>query len=72
MITVDNVDKTVDKIERCPYCGQPVRNIEVIPEIDRGEVVCVVGNKREIAALMNKGEFEDFCRIWHKVQDDLT
>ena len=46
-------------------------NAEVIPEIDQGEVVCVVGNKREIAALMDKGEFEDFCRIWHEVQDDF-
>ena len=58
------------KIRFCPYCGKSMR-IEPKPNIDRGETVCVVGNKREIAALMDEGEFDEFCRIWREIQDDM-
>lgn len=37
--------------------------LSIKPKIDNGEIVEVVGNKRQIAALMDKHEFEDFCRI---------
>lgn len=45
--------------------------LSIKPKIDNGEIVEVVGNKRQIAALMDKHEFEDFCRIWQEVQDDF-
>lgn len=57
--------------EQCPYCGNLISAVKPVPEIDNGESVCVVGNKREIASLMNKTEFEDFCRIWQETQKEF-
>lgn len=45
------------------------QKIEVRPKIDRGEIVEIVGNKRQIAALMNEFEFKEFCEIWKDLQE---
>lgn len=53
----------------CPYCGE--RLSEPKPEIDHGEVVSIVGNKEEIASLMDENEFNEFCKIWREKQKNF-
>ena len=43
--------------------------LSIKPKIDNGEIVEVVGNKRQIAALMNEFEFKEFCEIWKDLQE---
>ena len=72
---IENADLTQEEIaERVGVDAVTIsrwKNGTRIPKIDNGEIVEVVGNKRQIAALMDKHEFEDFCRIWQEVQDDF-
>ena len=46
----------------------PSVNIEVVcvPQIEENAIISV-SNKEEIAALMNREEFEEFCKIWEKI-----
>lgn len=40
-----------------------------VPEVEH-DVVIQVGNKEEIARLMNYSEFQEFCRIWEEVHNE--
>lgn len=54
------------------YVGEaPTVNIELLcmPQYEHDAVI-KIENKEEIAALMEKSEFEEFCRIWEKIHDD--
>lgn len=54
------------------YVGEaPTVNIELscMPQYEH-EAAIKVGNKEEIAALMEKSEFEEFCRIWEKIHGE--
>ena len=46
----------------------PSVNIEVVcvPQIEENAIMSV-SNKEGIAALMNREEFEEFCKIWEKI-----
>ena len=46
----------------------PSVNIEVVcvPKIEENAIISV-SNKEEIASLMNREEFEEFCKIWEKI-----
>ncbi len=46
----------------------PSVNIEVVcvPQIEENAIINV-SNKEEIAALMDREEFEEFCKIWEKI-----
>ena len=59
------------------YRGYELRHyVDEVPSVDI-EIDCVskieetasisVSNKEEIAALMDKDEFEEFCKIWEKI-----
>lgn len=43
-------------------------NIEIVcvPQIKETSIISV-SNKEEIAALMDREEFEEFCKIWEKI-----
>lgn len=71
-VTID--DKTI----RCR--GYELRHyVDEIPSVDI-EIYCVpqieetasisVSNKEEIASLMDKDEFEEFCRVWEEIHDE--
>lgn len=40
-----------------------------VPEVEH-DVVIQISNKEEIARLMDKTEFEDFCNIWKEVYNE--
>lgn len=46
-------------------------NIEVVcvPKIEDNAIISV-SNKEEIAALMGREEFDEFCEIWKEVHDN--
>ena len=46
----------------------PSVNIEVVcvPQIEENATV-KISNKEEIAAFMDREEFEEFCKIWEKI-----
>ena len=46
----------------------PSVNIEVVcvPKIEENAIISV-SNKEEIASLMEREEFEEFCKIWEKI-----
>ena len=43
-------------------------NIEIVcvPQIEETSIISV-SNKEEIASLMDREEFEEFCKIWEKI-----
>ena len=45
-------------------------NIEVVcvPQIEENAIISV-SNKEEIATLMDKSEFEEFCKIWERINN---
>lgn len=49
----------------------PSVNIEVVcvPQIEENATV-KISNKEEIAMLMDKEEFDEFCKIWKEVHDN--
>ena len=49
----------------------PSVNIEVVcvPQIEENAIISV-SNKEEIAALMGREEFDEFCEIWKEVHDN--
>lgn len=53
----------VDKVPRL------LLELPVIPKIKDEIVLAQVGNKEEIARLMDKTEFEKFCEIWEEVHN---
>ena len=48
----------------------PSVNIEIIcvPQIEETSIISV-SNKEEIAALMNREEFEEFCKLWENINE---
>lgn len=54
------------------YVGSlPTVELDLIvsPKVEH-DVVIQVGNKEEIARLMNFNEFNEFCRIWDEVHNE--
>lgn len=49
----------------------PSVDIEIccVPQIEENAIVNV-SNKEEIAMLMDKEEFDEFCKIWKEVHDN--
>ena len=49
----------------------PSVDIEIccVPQIEENAIISV-SNKEEIAALMNREEFEEFCEIWKETHDN--
>ena len=71
-VTID--DKTIKcrGFEIRHYVDElPSVNIEVVcvPQIEENAIISV-SNKEEIAALMNREEFEEFCEIWKEAHDN--
>lgn len=57
-------------LEHFMDCVPSVRlEICVSPQIE-DNVKIKVGNKEEIAGLMSKREFEEFCEIWGRLHDE--
>lgn len=42
--------------------------INCVPQIEENATINV-SNKEEIAALMDKNEYEEFCKIWEKINN---
>ena len=42
--------------------------IDCVPQIEETAIINV-SNKEEIAALMDKSEFEEFCKIWERINE---
>lgn len=50
----------------------PRLNIDIqidAPDIENVEAEIKIANKEEIAALMDKDEFEEFCKIWERINN---
>ena len=68
-VTIDDKRVLCRGFELRHYVGEvPSVEIEVIcvPQIEENATISV-SNKEEIAALMDKNEFEEFCKIWEKI-----
>lgn len=51
------------------------RVVMTIPAITKAKEECVdleIANKEEIAKLMDKKEFEEFCEIWKRLHDETN
>ena len=71
-VTID--DKTIKcrGYELRHYVGEvPSVDIEIVcvPQIEENTTV-KISNKEEIAMLMDKEEFNEFCEIWKEVHDN--
>ena len=71
-VTID--DKPIKCIgyELRHYVGEaPSVDIEIycVPQIEENSTV-KISNKEEIAMLMDKEEFNEFCEIWKEVHDN--
>ena len=69
MVTIDNNPIRCRGYELRHYVDEVTSvNIEVIcvPQIEENAIISV-SNKEEIAALMDREEFEEFCKIWERV-----
>ena len=42
--------------------------INCVPQIEETAIISV-SNKEEIAALMDRKEFEEFCKIWERINN---
>lgn len=47
-----------------------ILELPVIPEIKDKTVLLQIGNREEIARLMDKTEFTKFCEIWNEIHKD--
>lgn len=56
------------RIDEVPYLEM---EMPIIPQIKDKAVVVNVANKEEIARLMDKDEFDEFCEIWKEVRDEM-
>lgn len=45
--------------------------LPIIPNIKDTMVQMEISNKEEIARLMDKKEFDEFCEIWKEVHDEM-
>ena len=69
IVTIDDKPIKCRGFEIKHYVGEfPCVNIEVVcvPHIEENAIINVY-NKEEIAALMGREEFEEFCKIWEKI-----
>ena len=68
-VTIDYKPIKCRGFELRHYVGEvPSVNIEVVcvPQIEETSIISV-SNKEEIAMLMDKEEFNEFCEIWKEV-----
>ena len=68
-VTIDDKPIKCTGYELRHYVGEvPSVDIEIgcVPQIEENAIV-KVSNKEEIAALMEREEFEEFCKIWEKI-----
>ena len=71
-VTVDDKPIKCTGYELKHYvCEFPSVNIEVacVQQIEENAIISV-SNKEEIAMLMDKEEFNEFCEIWKEVHDN--
>ena len=69
IVTIDDKPIKCRGFELKHYVDEfPSANIEVVcvPQIEENAIISV-SNKEEIAALMEREEFEEFCKIWEKI-----
>lgn len=70
-VTIDDKSIQCRGYELRHYVDEvPSVEIEIacVPQIEETATISV-SNKEEIAALMDKSEFEEFCKIWEKMHD---
>ena len=68
-VTIDDKPIKCRGFEIKHYVNEvPSVNIEVVcvPQIEENAIISV-SNKEEIAAFMNREDFEEFCKIWEKI-----
>ena len=68
-VTIDDKPIRCIGYELMHYVGEiPSVNIEIncVPQIKETASISV-SNKEEIAELMDREEFEEFCKIWEKI-----
>ena len=68
-VTIDDKPIKYRGFELKHYVDEfPSVDIEIIcvPQIEENAIIRV-SNKEEIAAFMNRKEFEEFCKIWEKI-----
>lgn len=71
-VTIDDKPIKCTGYELRHYVGEvPSVDIEIgcVPQIGENATV-KISNKEEIAMLMNKEEFNEFCEIWKEVHDN--
>lgn len=71
-VTIDDKPIKCRGFELKNYVDEfPSVNIEVVcvPHIEENAIISV-SNKEEIAALMGREEFDEFCEIWKEVHDN--
>ena len=71
-VTIDDKPIKCRGFELKHYLDEfPSVNIEVVcvPKIEEKAIISV-SNKEEIAALMGREEFDEFCEIWKEVHDN--
>ena len=71
-VTIDDKPIQCRGFEIKHYVNEvPSVNIEVVcvPQIEENAIISV-SNKEEIAALMDREEFDEFCEIWKEVHDN--
>lgn len=68
-VTIDDKPIKCTGYELRHYVGEvPSVDVEIfcVPQIEENATISV-SNKEEIAALMDREEFEEFCKIWEKI-----
>ena len=68
-VTIDNNPIRCRGYELRHYVDEvPSVDIEIgcVPQIEENAIISV-SNKEEIAAFMDREEFEKFCKIWEKI-----
>ena len=68
-VTIDDKPIKCTGYELRHYVGElPSVDIEIgcVPQIEENAIISV-SNKEEIAALMGREEYEEFCKIWEKI-----
>lgn len=71
-VTIDDKPIKCRGFELKHYVNEvPSANIEVVcvQQIEENAIINV-SNKEEIAALMGREEFEEFCKIWKEVHNE--
>ena len=71
-VTIDDKPIKCTGYELRHYINEvPSVDIEIccVPQIEENAIISV-SNKEEIAALMDREEFNEFCEIWKEVHDN--